>query len=418
MPYKILFIGDELIGDDSATGATLKSFFCGLPNTEILQYSLNPFTKHNTLYRTIYAQKCNGWINYYVYKIHEKNKIIIPSRNSKKSSLLTRLINNHIKKTVLKIQDIEPMSISKEAILSIREFKPNMIYTLGGGIACLSISQKFGDLLNIPIIIHSMDDHIHTKYSGKGLLNLILRKNFYKLNSIIYSKSKIGLAICPKMAEEYAKEFGIDFYYAMNSISNISYYPAHTDDTLLIIFSGGIHGGRDKTLLQLFDYINEYNEKSKHCRKVVLEVYTNKAGCQILTDESNDNIHVFEYVPREQLFQNLSRADILLHVESFQETEQKYFRLSCSTKIPEYLSVGRPILVISPKDVGTTDYLNSTDAAFVFNNVEDCKEIFSIDKSELHKMEENSRALATKNHLSMNVHNTLLSAFKKLLTNI
>jgi glycosyltransferase involved in cell wall biosynthesis len=45
----------------------------------------------------------------------------------------------------------------------------------------------------------------------------------------------------------------------------------------------------------------------------------------------------------------LAAADVLVHVESFDPEITRYTRLSLSTKIPQYLAAGRPLLAIGPR---------------------------------------------------------------------
>ena len=67
-----------------------------------------------------------------------------------------------------------------------------------------------------------------------------------------------------------------------------------------------------------------------------------------------------------------NEADILLHVESFNEKMKKYTRLSISTKIPEYLASKRLIIAIGPVDIASIEYLKDNKAALILdNNIEE-----------------------------------------------
>src|SRR3546814_7688640 len=50
---------------------------------------------------------------------------------------------------------------------------------------------------------------------------------------------------------------------------------------------------------------------------------------------------------------------------SFVDHYSKYARLSISTKVPQYLSVGRPILAYGPKSLASISYIKETGAGVV-----------------------------------------------------
>jgi glycosyltransferase involved in cell wall biosynthesis len=61
----------------------------------------------------------------------------------------------------------------------------------------------------------------------------------------------------------------------------------------------------------------------------------------------------------------LRRANVLVHVESFGSAERQYTRLSVSTKIPQYMSAGRPILAYGPGDVASCQYVQDSSSGVV-----------------------------------------------------
>jgi glycosyltransferase involved in cell wall biosynthesis len=67
-----------------------------------------------------------------------------------------------------------------------------------------------------------------------------------------------------------------------------------------------------------------------------------------------------EDVPRA-----LRDADILVHVESFRPEIRRYIRYSVSTKIPQYLAAGRPVLGVGPAEVASMAHIRSARAGIV-----------------------------------------------------
>jgi glycosyltransferase involved in cell wall biosynthesis len=56
---------------------------------------------------------------------------------------------------------------------------------------------------------------------------------------------------------------------------------------------------------------------------------------------------------------------VLLHVEAFDDTVRAYTRLSLSTKIPQYMSSGRPILAYGPGELASCRYIADCDCGRV-----------------------------------------------------
>ena len=85
----------------------------------------------------------------------------------------------------------------------------------------------------------------------------------------------------------------------------------------------------------------------------------------------------------DQISEVLRRADALLHVESFDVSVRRYTRLSLSTKLPEYMAAGRPILGYGPGELASIKYIN------------DCECGIGVGKASLDALLSAARLLAT-----------------------
>ena len=83
-------------------------------------------------------------------------------------------------------------------------------------------------------------------------------------------------------------------------------------------------------------------------------------------------------VTQDKVRELQNNADILVHVESFDLANKLLVRYSISTKIMDYLCVGRAILAICPSDIASIDYLKSNDAALVATSKKEIDEIVSM----------------------------------------
>lgn len=86
-------------------------------------------------------------------------------------------------------------------------------------------------------------------------------------------------------------------------------------------------------------------------------------------------------VTQDEVKELQNNADVLVHVESFDLANKMLVRYSISTKIMDYLCVGRTILAIGPSDIASIDYLKSNNAALVATSKKEIDEIVSMIKN-------------------------------------
>ncbi len=364
----VLIINYHTIGEETATGVTLQNIFSNMENTKFLQYTLFPGISGKTFIGTTpletISNKKTNLLNRFIYNYHKKsiqNNISVSnnSKNSWKSKLKLRL-----KKFALTWNELLAINVDRECIKKIKDFSPEVIYTLGADINVLRNAIKLSDILGIPIVVHNMDDLYHAKFKGRLWIHRYARKKLQKLYKEAYKRSRKSLAIGPKMAEEYETFFGLPFDWAMNCV-NYKESDVSPEENLMI-FSGGLHGGRANTLLELANAVENSS------LNVCLEIFTsNREYVQYESEfKCFSKTKLLPFVPKSVQIENISRANALVHAESFDEENISYFRLSMSTKIAEYTSVGKPILCIGPREIATVDFIKKTGMGVVVNDIQ------------------------------------------------
>lgn len=352
---RILFVNSHLIGEKSATGDTLKNIFSNIPDMEILEYTLFPRISGKvflglTSLETI-SNKRTNLLNEFIHNYHQKSLKSNMGFSGETNVSWKSKLKLKLKKSALMWNELLSINFDKECLAKIKDFSPDVIYTLATDINVLRNSIALSDLFDIPIVVHNMDDLYHTKFNGSSFVQKYARNKYQSLYKEVYKRSRKSLAIGPKMAKEYRGLFGLPFDWAMNCTKNTQ--DSCDPEENLLIFSGGLHGGRISTLLNL--------AKALEGTSIKFEIYTDDRNFVSYQSDFScfKNTAFMRYVPKSQMFDNLSRAKILIHVESFEQKYMDYFRLSMSTKIPEYLSVKRPILCIGPKDIATVEFIDS-----------------------------------------------------------
>ena len=72
-----------------------------------------------------------------------------------------------------------------------------------------------------------------------------------------------------------------------------------------------------------------------------------------------------------------NNADVLVHTEAFDKYNKSLVRCAISTKIMDYLSVGRCILAIGPRDISSIEYLSDNDLALIARSQQELHTIIS-----------------------------------------
>ena len=90
-----------------------------------------------------------------------------------------------------------------------------------------------------------------------------------------------------------------------------------------------------------------------------------------------------------------------------------------STKIPEYLSVGRPIFVVGPREICSVEYLESTGAAFVAASNKEVSSILEkiVSSKDFEKMSKEAIECAVKDFKSENTARRVESVLKTSVKN-
>ena len=260
------------------------------------------------------------------------------------------------------------------ALLSwLDDYAPTAIFFVGGD--CLfayDICKFIAKRYNAKTSLYITDDYIMPRKND----SLIGRLRRFQIKEKIrgcleYAQS--FFTVSEMMRRKYKEIFNKDSSVIVNLSEpmKLSVNREH-DGVITMLYAGSLYYGRDDVLGKLSQAIYEYNSKS--AKKAILKVYTNSTP-----DKATQSKFVVKgasehcgSLDRDELKCELNRSDILVFVESFDESFVEKTKYSLSTKVPEYLSVGKPILAIGPENIGSMDYLS--DVAVCVNNISELKD--------------------------------------------
>jgi glycosyltransferase involved in cell wall biosynthesis len=141
-----------------------------------------------------------------------------------------------------------------------------------------------------------------------------------------------------------------------------------------IVYAGNLFYGRWEILKLLADEIERINTDSV---KMFLEIYTTAT----ITHEIDKALNrgpsscIMGALPYEDIKKVLQKADIVLHVESFEPKQIKSTRLSFSTKIIDCMQSGSCMMAIGPSSVASIQYLSEIEGSIVVDDLNKLREV-------------------------------------------
>jgi glycosyltransferase involved in cell wall biosynthesis len=377
---KLLIITGFNLSDNTATDITLRSIFEEWPKTKLLiltfTKSEKPFAPTQIIQENLFYKIRRFSQHLLLTKNTSNNRNLVPGSiiRDKKNTL-------NIKQKIFAIgaayADLFYIYPLNEVDTVIKEFNPDAIYSILGSIRIIRFVNKCSKRYRVPIIPHFMDDWISTLYTGSIWLmyprRVLLKHLYYLLNF-----SNFGFCISPKMCEEYKLKFKIDFYPLMHLIDSrrIKFSSGHNQQKeVTFCYLGGLHLNRWKSLKTLSEVLEDIQLSVS--RKMKIKIFTSSSDVEKYSSEFiANNVEFNSFVDQKSAYEIMQKVDYLIHVESFEDAIIQYTRLSISTKIPEYLASGTPIIAIGPVNVASMEYLHQYGCAYISN---------TLDKKELMK---------------------------------
>jgi len=243
---------------------------------------------------------------------------------------------------------------ASKTIREIKAFNPDILYvqpSFGNSIAILKLHDS---LKRIPMVSHVMDDWPgQWTYSPRKIERFLtlLEINAFKK---ILDRSKSRLTICQAMSKEYTKRYK-GYYPAFQRLIDID-LPLQFEDN-------------QKERVKLF-YIGRVGIAVKDNLKLVAKAVEGLVARKISVDfvivtaqkQEAKKLGLGKYLdekapyPSKDIPEVIKKADILLLPLDFSSESLRFSRLSMPSKVPEYLSSGKPCLVLAPKGTAVAQY--------------------------------------------------------------
>jgi glycosyltransferase involved in cell wall biosynthesis len=232
------------------------------------------------------------------------------------------------------------------------------------------------------------------------ILNYLLNRTVKRMEK----RMRMGLTISKKMADHYKAEYGADYAVLMNCVdfpesrTNVAY---KEKNIIKFVYAGGMPIGRHEQLIEVQNSILSFN--SEHTTiSATLIIYTSNRDRNSYSMLFDSKITEFrDYVPHENVGKVYEEADVLIYTESFEKSMVEYTKYSMSTKIPEYMSSGKPILCYAPETIAVYEYIKAEQTGICAKNKTDLNEAVKVLVTSPEKRKyfgENGIETAKKNH--------------------
>ena len=370
---RVLIISKNVLSETNNNGKTILSFFSDLPTDSVCQLFFSDEKPAIAGYRYYkYSDKDQ------IRGILDKNKrgySISPSPDDKPSRKEKKKEYGPLMRILREILWLFPWR-SDQLNEWLHDFMPTIVFFVGGN-SCYTcrISREIVKEFDCRYVVYITDDYL-IKRKKDSLFGRILRainRNCF-LRSV--KESDCFLTISDYMKETYKNIFGIESIVAVNMPDPMyveEYRLSDSSEGIRMVYAGSIYYGREDVLGEISNAVEAISSSGL---EVSFDIYTNITP----SEESLKNMvrgshtHYGGSLDKEQLIKTLNKADVLVFVESFAEEQIEKTKYSLSTKIPEYLSLKKPIFAVGPADISSMRYISET-AMCSFGQEEICSKL-------------------------------------------
>lgn len=398
-PSLLIITRRNILIDTDSTSVTIRSFLGSWPEDKLSLICCEDFNAGE-----------NGRISNNCFKLTNDNVLLgsflfktnnrpsssaVGSPVSKKSNNPIKSFKQWIRHLAYSVYTCLPYKKTNEIDTFIRERRPEIIYTNFTNLRMLRLVNNISKRFKLTVMPHFFDDWPNI-YLVKGEIGHHLFKRELKQ---LFKGNPSALCISPKMCEEYKRRYHLKSTYPLlNSVEpkGMHVKKEKIDDSFVLFFAGSLYLGRHETLLSLCEEI-------KDRMGIRIQICAPETQWEQFSSlfEPFGFVEYCGFLSSDQLLAKIDQADCLLFVESFDESYLKYTSLSLSTRVPEYLSTGVPILALGNEQQGSLEYLSENKAAYVAFCKNDISSIFVDCYNHVSDVSilESAEILFNKNHL-------------------
>ncbi len=266
---------------------------------------------------------------------------------------------------------------------------------------------------HVPAIAMIWDDNF--TYKGSNNLGFKIHRFFVRksIKKIIPHVSKLYV-INEQIQREIKEEFGVSSEILTKgvSISNIK-EKIEFKKPYTMIYTGKLIYGRFETTVMVVNALKIINRENI---KIKFNIYS---GTQLSSRDLKKlecpGVHFCGRVSQAEVTEIQHNADILLMVEALKGKHKYDARLSFSTKLVDYLSAGKCIIAVGPRNIAPIEYLMKNNVSYIASNKDEIYDVFQrLNKDEMSQYGFNAQKLAKTNHSIAEIQERLYRTIEEL----
>ncbi len=369
---RVLVVGHTPFSRISGTAMTLSNLFSGWPKDRLGQIYTGHITPSTEVcenyfhfpprdhYQPIqyYSMRLLGWNG---RSPVQQSRAIAAVHNAAEYRPTMAKIYAHLRA----VADLSPVHITKALTLWMRDFRPDLVYSMLGSVRLTRITALAAHACGVPVVPHFTDDWPATLYANGELLGLADQSVRQAVERLI-RLAPLGMVISQPMAEEYTRRYHIPFSIFANCVDK-TYFASPRDEAsqpqrvIELVYVGALHLKRWESLRDIGAALDAVAVSGLPVRLTIhapaedLAKYGKNLG-------HLERVRLGPPLASHEVPAVLRAATVLVHVESFDEEIRRYTRYSVSTKIPQYLAAGRPIFGYGPTEVASINHIRAADA--------------------------------------------------------
>ena len=251
----------------------------------------------------------------------------------------------------------------------LEEFSPEAVLVFAGdGGFIMDCARIVAEKFNIPVVIYTTEDYCFKDYNYLTKRKSLFYNAFY--NNLKKSYKKLephvekGFFNTPMLTDCYASEFGFscECLFARSDIEFVQSEAIVDKDNIKVSYLGNLGLKRHLPLIDIADAL------AKAAPGAVLDVYGAADEEVKNAFDGNSNVSYKGFVDYDEVVKIIHDSDLVVHAEYDEPFNLRDLKAAFSTKIPDSISSGTPLLMYANESLACTDFLIRNRCAFVATN--------------------------------------------------
>ena len=350
---------------DTPNGHLLQSLFCGWPKERLAQIYFPVARTSVPDYTLCGDYRCVSLMGKISRVKPSKNLPAVgrPSIAASAVSLIEHRIplSQKLRPLVEAVRIVQPLA--RKLARELTDLRPDRVYALLGNSWMSNIVPKACAEARVPFYAHVTDDFVTSLYRGTFFGSAISRFSERAFRRVV-DDSNGRAAISPLMADEYQSRYGKAWDWFTTAVDPDAYdlSPRSPDGEIRFVYAGGLGIGRWRTIREVAAALSRVGDRLGIRPRLDLYAPQNQVRQHRAALEATGVIRIQGWVGFEQLPEIFHNADVLLHVESFDDAIAAYTRHSFSTKLSQYMMAARCILAAGPEQSGSSRMVDKAQA--------------------------------------------------------